>query len=83
MLSKIMVDRETHQHICYECNQIFESEGLLPTTIDCAWCMKSTDTKGQLISERNFSVFKSYKKMNQILEGFLPLPLKWVRLKNE
>ena len=49
MLSKIMVDRETHQHICYECNQTFESEGPLPTTIECAWCMKSTDTKDSLI----------------------------------
>ena len=49
MLSKIMVDRETHLHICYECNQIFESEGLLPTTIECAWCSKSTDTKDSLM----------------------------------
>ena len=49
MLSKITVDRETHLHICHECNQVFESEGLLPTTIDCAWCMKSTDTKDSLM----------------------------------
>ena len=49
MLSRIMVDRKTHQHICYECNQTFESEGLLPTTIECAWCMKNTNTKDSLI----------------------------------
>ena len=29
-------------------------------------------SKGQLISERNFDVFKSPKKTNQIFEGFLP-----------
>ena len=44
-----MVNRETHQHICHECDQIFESEGLLPTTIDCAWCIKSTNTKDSLL----------------------------------
>ena len=49
MLSRIMVDRKTHQHICYECNQTFESEGLLPTNIECAWCMESTNTKDSLI----------------------------------
>ena len=49
MLSKITVDRETHLHICHECNEIFESEGLLPSNIDCAWCMKSTNTKDSLL----------------------------------
>ena len=44
---------------------------------------KYVGTKGQLISERNFGVFKSSKKQNQIFEGYLPYILKWVKSKNE
>ena len=34
---------------------------------------------GQIISEGNFGVFKSPKKQTKNFEGFLPLPLKWVK----
>ena len=36
-------------------------------------------TKGQLISEATFLGFKSPKKQTKFLEGFVPLPLKWVK----
>ena len=40
-------------------------------------------TKGQLISEANLLGFKSPKKQTKSFEGFVPLPLKWVKSKNK
>ena len=36
------------------------------------YCISKVKARGKLISEKNFGVFKSPQKMNQIFEGFLP-----------
>ena len=38
-----------HMHFCSHCDEAFESEGLLPTEMDCPWCLKSSNSMESLI----------------------------------
>ena len=38
-----------HMHFCIHCDEAFESEGLLPTEMDCPWCLKSSNSMESLI----------------------------------
>ena len=38
-----------HMHFCIHCQEAFESEGLLPTEMDCPWCSKCSNSMESLI----------------------------------
>jgi hypothetical protein len=42
---------------------------------------KNSNSKGQIISEQKCGVLNFTKNANNLLLGFLPLPLKWVKSK--
>ena len=40
---------KVHMHFCIHCDEAFESEGSLPTEMDCPWCSKSSNSMESLI----------------------------------